>query len=405
VNPVLNKSDPRAAATRPVPGKSPWDCLMEIRDEIEGSPTVVWESPDGASFAGVGAAYRVEVTGPGRFEEARARLEAIFESNGNHYLAAIGGFSFETDGLFFVPQRTYCKTSAFRETREIRLEVEEVPAARAPDVPDEPAPWERPEWNDAVRRTLDRIREGSLTKAVLARSLVIPVGRGTRALDLLATLREMYPTCYRFLLDDGRGRAFLGASPERLVKLEDARFDTEAVAGTQRCEPGDDTEAMARKLLARAKDQREHQVVLRHILQAVSPVAMEVRTSEAEVIRLPHLMHLRTRIHGVRQEKSVLGFVSRLHPTPAVAGWPRAAALDWIRRTEPSPRGWYAGCVGWVDTFGDGDFAVGIRSIALHGDRARVFAGAGIVEGSDPEQEWHETELKMKGILDAIARD
>ena len=101
----------------------------------------------------------------------------------------------------------------------------------------------------------------------------------------------------------------------------------------------------------------------------------------------------------------MLEFVARLHPTPAVAGWPRAEALDWIAQVEPGERGWYAGGVGWMNESGDGDFAVGIRSIAIRGEEARVFAGAGIVEGSDPEQEWNETEIKMKGMLDAIARD
>ena len=100
----------------------------------------------------------------------------------------------------------------------------------------------------------------------------------------------------------------------------------------------------------------------------------------------------------------VLDLVSRIHPTPAVGGSPRAEALDWIRRVEPESRGWYAGGVGWVDANGNGEFAVGIRSIAIRGNQARVFAGAGIVEGSDPEQEWNETELKMQGMLDAIAR-
>ena len=272
-------------------------------------------------------------------------------------------------------------------------------------MPEREVSWDQPAWTDAVRRTLDRIREGALSKAVLARSLVIPLGPSRGALEILATLREMYPTCYRFLIDDGRCRAFAGASPERLVSVKAEEFQTEAVAGTQRCEEGDDVDAMARALRSRVKDQREHEVVLRHILNAVEPISREVHTAPAEVMRLPHLLHLRTRVWGRRPKTHLFDYVSALHPTPAIAGWPRAEALDWIARVEPGPRGWYAGCVGWVDSSGDGDFAVGIRSVAIRGESASVTAGAGIVEGSDPEQEWNETELKMKGILDAIARD
>jgi len=417
MTPVLNKPEPLHGQTLPIPGKSPWDCLMEIREEIAGRPLVVWESPGGMELAGVGEGCRVEVSGPRRFVEARDRLDAILDSAADPAVA-VGGFSFGEqekapgspgfpDALFLVPERMFARARPEESTRETRWSggSAAVPPVSPALPPNEVSSWDLPAWTDAVRRTLDRIREGALSKAVLARSLVIPLGRARGALEILATLREMYPTCYRFLIDDGRGRAFVGASPERLVSVKGEEFHTEAVAGTQRCDAGDDVEAMERALRSRVKDQREHEVVLRHILDAVAPISREVHTAPAEVMRLPHLLHLRTRVWGLRRRTHLFDYVSALHPTPAVAGWPRAEALDWIGSVEPSPRGWYAGCVGWVDRSRDGDFAVGIRSAAIRGDRASVVAGAGIVEGSDPEQEWNETELKMKGILDAIARD
>jgi len=417
VPPVLNKPEALFGETVPVPGKSPWDCLLEIQEEIAGRPVVVWESPEGAAFTGVGAACRVEASGPGRFEEVRARLDSVFDANPGGCPVALGGFSFSEQGagrgwpgfpdaLFLVPERLF-RNADGRGTHETRYRSADATSASVPPIPDlQTTAWDRPEWVDAVRRTLDRIRESPLSKAVLARSIAIPVGRSRGSLEILATLRELYPTCTRFLIDDGRGSAFLGASPERLVSLRSRHFFTEAIAGTQRCGPGDDVEAMGRELLERAKDQREHEVVLRHILDALTPMCIgEVRTGPAEVMRLPHLLHIRTGVSGRARRNNVLDYVERLHPTPAVAGWPRPEAIDWIRRVEPDARGWYAGCVGWVDCFRDGDFAVGIRSVAIRGEKARVFAGAGIVEGSDPEQEWNETELKMKGILDAIARD
>jgi len=267
--------------------------------------------------------------------------------------------------------------------------------------------WDRAAWIRAVRLTLEEIREGGITKAVLARSREIPLRPSADAISILATLRDAYPTCYRFLIDDGRGNAFLGASPERLVRLSGGEVSTEAVAGTQRCGPGEDAEELARALVARAKDRNEQSVVVRHLLEALGPVCETLEApGNPEVMRLPHLLHLRTRVRGLaRQDANVLDLLSRLHPTPAVAGWPKSQALDWIRRTEGRDRGWYSGAVGWVNAAGDGDFAVGIRTVGIHAGCARVFAGAGIVEGSDPELEWNETELKMKGILDAIARD
>jgi isochorismate synthase EntC len=164
---------------------------------------------------------------------------------------------------------------------------------------------------------------------------------------------------------------------------------------------------LARALDTRAKDRSEQGVVVRHLLETLGAVCGTLEAPETpEVMRLPHLLHLRTRVRGLAREgANVLDLVSRLHPTPAVAGWPRAEALEWIRRVESGDRGWYSGAVGWVNAAGEGDFAVGIRAVGIRARCARVFAGAGVVEGSDPELEWNETELKMKGILDAIARD
>jgi len=284
VSPVLNKPEALFGETVPVPGKSPWDCLMEIQGEIAGRPLVVWESPEGTAFTGVGAACRIEAWGPGRFEEVRARLDSIFDASPRGCPVALGGFSFHEQGkggwpgfpdaLFLVPERLF-RNADGRGTHETRLRAADTTSAPVPPVPDlETTAWDRPEWMDAVRRTLDRIREGSLSKAVLARSITIPLGRTQGALEILASLREMYPTCYRFLIEDGRGRAFVGASPERLVSLGSQKFQTEAVAGTQRCEGADELGAMERALLERVKDQREHEAVLRHILEALTPMAL-----------------------------------------------------------------------------------------------------------------------------------
>jgi isochorismate synthase len=390
---------------------------------------MLWESPGGEAFAGIGSAFRVEAEGGGRFGDIRARLTSVLgrarhrgaAPRGFPGAVAIGGFSFAeqggrrgwpgfADGSFWVPERIFWRAPG-AETVETRWSVgsvaAETPGRNLPGEPETMESWDREAWLMAVRRTLERIREGVISKAVLARSLVIPLERAADAIAILASLREAYPTCYRFLIDDGGGSVFLGASPERLVRLTGGEILTEAVAGTQRCEPGDDAAKLARALLTRPKDLTEHRLVLRHLLEILAPICETLDASKTpEVMRLPHLLHLRTEVRGsVRPGSHVLDLVSRLHPTPAVAGWPRREALDWIAQVEAGERGWYAGPVGWVNAAGEGDFAVGIRSVAIRGRSARLFAGAGIVEGSDPDLEWSETELKMKGILDAIARD
>src|SRR5437867_667615 len=424
-----------------IPGRSPWDCLRSSRGEAAGRPVFLWEAPEGEAIAGIGALYRIEcsITSPvsaggdgdlgrDRFQEIRLRVKRALDAASHRGrtppgfpgAVAIGGFSFAEQGpqlgwpgfpdaSFFVPAVVFWK-GVSGETIETRWTPGHVGEGIPSPARGEPAlapSWDRATWIEAVRLTLDRIRDGGCSKAVLARSVEVRMDRRIDAIGIMESLRTAYPTCYRFLIADGNGNAFLGASPERLVRLVDGEISSEAGGGSQRCEPGDDEPALARSLTANAKDRSEHAIVLRHLLETLRPLCDSLHAPEKpEVMRLLHLLHLRTPVRGrARDGAHILDLVSRLHPTPAIAGWPRREALAWIDHVEPCGRGWYAGPMGWVNGTGEGDFAVGIRSLALCGERARIFAGAGIVEGSDPELEWNETELKMKGILDAVARD
>jgi isochorismate synthase len=421
----------------PVAGKSPWECLWASRDEIRTRPTLLWEAPDGEEIAGIGAVARISASGRGRFEDARRRIARSLERATHRGLApagfpgaiAVGGFAFAAedprggwpgfaDALFFIPERVFWRDPG-GETIETRWSVSVTePYSRAQDEaaspteglhqaveqPDTTPGMDREGWVVAVRATLDRVREGSISKAVLARSVDLGMAGRPNSIEILGALRAAYPGCYRFLIADGQGAAFLGASPERLVRLVGGDVSTEAVAGTVRRGPDGDDESLARSLAQDSKERTEHEMVLRHLLETLRPDCADLHApAHPGVMRLPHLLHLRTPVRGrARGNPNVIEIVSRLHPTPAVAGLKREEALAWIRSVEAGSRGWYAGPVGWVNARGEGDFAVGIRSLAVRGNRARVFAGAGIVPGSDPDREWEETEIKMRGILDAL---
>jgi isochorismate synthase len=201
--------------------------------------------------------------------------------------------------------------------------------------------------------------------------------------------------CFRFGPD-----AFVGATPERLILLSGRDLQTEALAGTFR----KNTAEFATELLRSPKEHSEHAPVLSAIVEQLGPLCTKLQySSEPELRTLPHLLHLRTPITGtLRSDLHVLDLVELLHPTPAVGGSPRRAALDWIAREEGFQRGWYASPIGWFQGNGDGEFEVGLRSGVLSGNTATLFAGGGIVAGSGADHEFAETQLKLLGLRSAL---
>ena len=420
---------PLVGESRVLQSVSPWDCLWAARDQAAAKAAFAWESPGGERLAGLGAAATIRAAGGGRFTDARDHVAAALrgaELRGDAPerfpgAIAIGGFAFAeesgraagwpgfADAWFTVPELVWWQApyGPTIETTWSGSAAREDGDAVSPR-PDSSPIWSRADWTRAVREILARIGAGELSKAVLARCVETDLPLGAHPVDLLKTLREDHPGCYRFLLADGRGNAFLGASPERLIRLADDEVFADAVAGTtRRGSTSQEDRSRAESLSQSAKDRSEHEAVLRHIQEALRPTCISLQSpDQPEVMTLRHMLHLRTPVRGLAREGShVLDLLALLHPTPAVAGRPCDRALTLIRELEPSARGWYAGPIGWVNARGEGDFAVGIRSVSVRGGRARLFAGAGIVSGSDPELEWNETELKMRPILDAIARD
>ena len=153
------------------------------------------------------------------------------------------------------------------------------------------------------------------------------------------------------------------------------------------------------------KDRNEHTVVVQAMVEALYATCASLTVGPTGLLKLGNIQHLCTPIIGpVADGQTLLDLVERLHPTPAVGGRPRVVALHWIRQHEQLDRGWYAGPVGWVDERGEGEFAVALRSALLHGDRATLFAGCGIMADSDPEREYVESSLKLKPMLTALTQ-
>ncbi len=256
-----------------------------------------------------------------------------------------------------------------------------------------------------VQAGLERIRSGAYQKIVLSRAVDLVFDNSCQPLKILNRLRQDYNRCNCFSLQNEHGASFIGATPERLIAVRDGRFATEAIAGSVGRDPDAGLDArLARELLSSEKDLREHRHVVESILRRLAEVGIEVTVDQSpDLLVLPNVQHLRTPIGGLMPEGvHILDLAESLHPTPAVGGTPREPALEDIQRMEPFRRGLFAGLTGWFDTRGNGEFAVGIRSALTQGHQARLYAGAGIVEGSVPELELRETSIKMEALLRTI---
>jgi len=263
----------------------------------------------------------------------------------------------------------------------------------------------RPRWEDGVRRVLEAVRLGSLEKAVLARFLDVRFSREVDVPRALGFLRSENPSAHVFLFEPEAGHPFLGAAPELLAGLHSGRFSATAVAGSmaRASDPIEDARRVERLRMS-AKDQAEHRVTVEDMAEVLRPhlTQMEIG-AEPAVLTLARIHHLETLIRGVADPSvDILRLVEALHPTPAVCGRPRSAALELIRSAEPFDRGWYAGPIGWFDARGNGEFAPALRSAVGAGREWRLHAGAGIVQGSEPDAEWEETAVKFEPALRAL---
>ena len=409
-----------------------------------------WEEPDrGFALAGVGAAATVVSRGPERFSEVAADCSRALRDRLSTEPAGMpagagpvwmGGFAFDDTGgaeshwsslppaLLTLPELSLVRDGgrtlltvcmAVGADGEIGAALERV-RRRLTSLRSEPLPMLDPAptgsvavssaadpgaFESSVAQAVERIRAGELEKVVLAREVRAEASRAHDPAALFGALRELFPSCFCFCAGTPEA-AFLGASPELLVRRSGAGAQTVALAGSTRrsADPAVD-DHLGEQLRQSAKNRSEHEIVVRRIERALRPHSVWVETGgEPELIKVANIQHLATPVHAqLADARSAVELAGLLHPTPAIGGEPREVALAAIPELERMDRGWYAGAIGWMDAAEDGEFCVGIRSALLRDRTAHIYAGNGIVADSDPAEELAETELKLGALLPLVS--
>jgi isochorismate synthase len=396
------------------------------------------EQPDrgGFALAALGDAAIVEARGPDRFAQVAQWCRelgrgALTDGHGPRF---VGGFAFAPDGGatrewrgFAAAQLVLPQVAMWRRDGEAWLTLAEVVDADsagdgatladraeslklAPMPLLDPDPVEKAEvhsaappehFEAAITRATERIKAGDLHKVVLAREVRVHSPKPIDPAPVYDGLRTVFPSCYCYLVGKGDS-AFVGASPELLVRRDGNRAQTVALAGTRRrsADPAVDR-FLGEQLLSSAKDREEQAIVTRRIERVLDPVSVWVAAADEPVLVMVHnVQHLGTPIRAqLADPLPTVELVGMLHPTPAVGGEPAEKALPLIPALEGLDRGWYAGPVGWTDLAEDGEFCVALRCALLCGDVAHLYAGEGIVGDSEPASELEANEAKLQALL------
>jgi menaquinone-specific isochorismate synthase len=256
------------------------------------------------------------------------------------------------------------------------------------------------QWEHAVADAVRRIRAGDLSKVVLARDQRATTAQPIDVRVLLRRLAARYADCYSFAC-----AGLVGATPELLVRRDGQQISSLVLAGTapRGSSPAEDA-ALGAAMLASVKDVEEHEYAVESVREALAPLCASLEVQpRPSLLSLANVQHLATRVTGMLAgDSSALGVAAALHPTAAVCGTPTDIAMELIRELEGMDRGRYAGPVGWVDARGNGDWGIALRCAEIDGQRARLFAGCGIVAGSDPAAELAEAQPKFRPMQDAL---
>src|SRR3954468_1084059 len=409
-----------------------------------------WEQPDrGFAVAGLGSAIQVVSRGEDRFSDLAERCTRAMHDRSaeepDELPAGAGpvwatGFAFSPRGgsdplwsslppalatmpeiaVSRGPEGAFLTASIFLEPGTDPDDLLEGAAKRAGSLrtavltPADPHPsaatrifgrYPPERYEKIVAAAVERIRSTSIEKVVLARELTVEAPAAHDPAALLGALRDLFPSCFCFCFGTPEA-AFIGASPELLVRRSGAVAATVALAGTtsRSADPAVD-DHLGEAMLRSPKVRDEHGIVVRRIERTLRPHSVWVH-AEAQpfVVKVGNLQHLATPIRAqLAESHSAIELAGFLHPTPAIGGEPREPALQLIQELEGIDRGWYTGPVGWMDTAEDGEFCVGLRSALVRDREAHLYAGCGIVADSDPVAELQESELKFEALLPLLA--
>lgn len=375
----------------------------------------------GEGIVGWGEAARITLpAGQDRFTTAEKWLRALFESTDTEDQVeepgtgpvAFASITFDpaSDGsVLVVPQAVAGRRGGKAWLTTIGEAATAAPA-RQPLTPPTEVRWHdgglsAPGWGRAVAAAVSRIRAGELAKVVLARDLCAHTAEPIDIRVLLHRLTARYPDCYTFAC-----AGLVGATPELLIRRQGVQISSLVLAGTTpRGRDEAEDSRLGTGLLASVKDTEEHSYAVAGVRASLAPLCDPLLVdARPSLLRLANVQHLATnvtgRLAGGRDglDQSVLALAAALHPTGAVCGSPTETAAEVIRELEGMDRGRYSGPVGWVDARGNGEMAIALRCAEIDGSRARLFAGCGIVAGSDPAAELAEAQAKFRPMRFAL---
>jgi menaquinone-specific isochorismate synthase len=386
-----------------------------LLDTLPDSAVVTWtRGTDG--FAAWGEVARLHTSGPDRFADAAAwwrELLAAMDIDDQVHVpgsgpVAFGSFTFDdgpTDSVMIVPSvvvgrrdgASWITTIGDADPSDAGRSRVHLPGqVRYSDGDVSSAAFEQ-----AVASAVERIRGGTVDKVVLARDLVATTDEPIDVRALLAPLSRTYPSCWTFAVD-----GLVGATPELLVRRTGDHVVSRVLAGTTPRDSDAVVDAQhAAELLASGKDRVEHELAVRSVAEALGPFCSDLVVPRApEVVRLANVQHLQTDVTGrLANGETALDLAAALHPTAAVCGTPTVRARSVIRELEGMDRGRYAGPVGWIDSRGDGAFGIALRCAQIEDAHTlRMFAGCGLVDGSDPAAELAESQTKLLAMREAL---
>lgn len=261
-------------------------------------------------------------------------------------------------------------------------------------------PKDKKKWKNQINQVLEKIGDGDIEKIVISRTIELTFTADISIEPILKKLANNYPECTLFLFHKGRS-SFVGASPETLAKINDSEMNMEILAGSADRNPDSEQDTQIQNdLLQSQKNIQEHQIVVNYVRECLAKSVNDFEISGPSVKKLLNIQHLRSTVKvNLNEHNSFINIIGKIHPSPAVCGLPADAALNMIKKTENHQRGLYAGLIGWLNLNNEGEFVLAIRSALTVGNKLIAYAGCGIIDGSNPDEEYRETELKLKPFL------